>query len=302
MAAERTVERIGAVIAASAATVIVGLVALAVARFGLVQTIGPAMALAIAVTLAAGLTLAPAFLVIFGSALFWPRHPKPVGERATTSAWDRLAAAIVRRPVVVASAVVALLAIPALLLPAPTTNFDMLAELPTSSDARIGFERVADHMDRGRLMPIVTYLDDPALDLATPAGLAAIARVTAAVAETEGVASVRSLVAPTGDGVAEDLHPSTRLEAIADGARSLALPGALEVALADPRTWPGSRRGWNGWRRSGRSIRGSRRIRPGRSAMDAQARLMTSLGVLMTPGAPASTVDRRTDRGRRGRR
>ena len=53
VAAERTVGRIGAVIAASAATVIVGLVALAAARFGLVQTIGPAMALAIAVTLLA---------------------------------------------------------------------------------------------------------------------------------------------------------------------------------------------------------------------------------------------------------
>ncbi len=80
VAAERTVARIGAVIAASAATVIVGLVSLAVARFGLVQTIGPAMALAIAVTLAAGLTLAPAFLVVFGPALFWPRHPKPIGD------------------------------------------------------------------------------------------------------------------------------------------------------------------------------------------------------------------------------
>ena len=99
VAAERTVARIGAVIAASAATVIVGLVSLAVARFGLVQTIGPAMALAIAVTLAAGLTLAPALLVVFGPALFWPRHPKPIGEEAGVSAWDRLAGGIVRRPV-----------------------------------------------------------------------------------------------------------------------------------------------------------------------------------------------------------
>ncbi len=234
LAAERTVARIGAVIAASASTVIVGLVALAVARFGLVQTIGPAMALAVAVTLLAGLTLAPAFLVVFGRALFWPRHPRPLGEEAGTSAWDRLAAAIVRRPILIATAVIAILAIPALAIPAPTTSFDMLAELPATSDARIGFERVAAHMDRGRLMPIVTYVDAQATDLTSPAGLAAIARTTEALAATEGIATVRSLVAPAGDGIAADLHPSTRLDTISAGVGRLALPGAIDVALADP--------------------------------------------------------------------
>ena len=234
VAAERTIARIGAVIAASAATVIVGLVSLAVARFGLVQTIGPAMALAIAVTLAAGLTLAPAFLVVFGPALFWPRHPKPIGEEAGVSAWDRLAGGIVRRPFLVAAVVIAALAIPALAIRAPTTSFDMLAELPTSSDARVGFERVAEHMDRGRLMPIVTYLDAPGGDLTSPGGLAAIAKATEAIAATEGVASVRSLVAPTGEGISEDLHPSAQLRTIAGQVGLLARPGAIDILLAQP--------------------------------------------------------------------
>ncbi len=234
VAAERTVARIGAVIAASAATVIVGLVSLAVARFGLVQTIGPAMALAIAVTLAAGLTLAPALLVVFGPALFWPRHPKPIGEEAGVSAWDRLAGGIVRRPFLVAAVVIAALAIPALAIRAPTTSFDMLAELPTSSDARVGFERVAEHMDRGRLMPIVTYLDAPGGDLTSPGGLAAIAKATEAIAATEGVASVRSLAAPTGEGISEDLHPSAQLRTIAGQVGLLARPGAIDILLAQP--------------------------------------------------------------------
>ncbi len=253
VAAERTVARIGAVIAASAATVIVGLVSLAVARFGLVQTIGPAMALAIAVTLAAGLTLAPAFLVVFGPALFWPRHPKPIGEEAGISAWDRLAGGIVRRPIVVAAAVVALLAIPAFAIPAPTTSFDMLAELPATSDARLGFERVAEHMDRGRLMPITTYLDAPAGDLAAPAGLAAIAKATDAIAATEGVATVRSLVAPAGTGVSKDLHPSTQLRTIAGQVGAARATGRRRPAPRSPgrNGGPGvrrrlARRAWGG--------------------------------------------------------
>ena len=292
VAAERTVARIGAVIAASAATVIVGLVSLAVARFGLVQTIGPAMALAIAVTLLAGLTLAPAFLVVFGRALFWPRHPRPIGEETGTSAWDRLAAGIVRRPILVAAAVIAILAIPVVLLPTPTTNFDMLAELPTTSDARVGFERVAEHMDRGRLMPIVTYLDAPDADLGAPAGLASIARTTEALAATEGIASVRSLVAPTGAGISSDLHPSDRLQTIADGAGRLALPGAIDVALADPISLSGlsSAGAWldalgagHPWVAADPSWA---------EVTDARTRLTAALTGVLVPGTTADAVDR----------
>ena len=290
VAAERTVARIGAVIAASAATVIVGLVSLAVARFGLVQTIGPAMALAIAVTLAAGLTLAPSLLVVFGPALFWPRHPRPIGEEAGVSAWDRLAAGIVHRPILVASAVVAVLAIPAFAIPAPTTSFDMLAELPRTSDARVGFERVAEHMDRGRLMPVMTYVHAPGADLTAPAGLAAIAKATGAIAATEGVGMVRSLAAPAGDGVSDDLRPSRQLRAIGGRVGLLAQPGAIDVLLAQPDAVAGLASGgaWldalgvgHPWVASDPSWA---------AATDARTRLSAALNGLMIPGAGPGRV------------
>jgi RND superfamily putative drug exporter len=290
VAAERTVARIGAVIAASAATVIVGLVSLAVARFGLVQTIGPAMALAVAVTLAAGLTLAPAFLMVFGSPLFWPRHPRPVEEDAGVSAWDRLAAGIVRHPILVAAAIVAVLAVPAFAIRAPTTSFDMLAELPTTSDARVGFERVAEHMDRGRLLPITTYLEAPAADLASPAGLAAIAGATRAIAATDGVATVRSLVAPTGAGISADLHPSTQLRTIAGQVGLLTQPGAVGLLLARPDgvaslssggAWLDALGAGHPWVASDASWT---------DAGDARERLATALAGLLAPGVGPETA------------
>ena len=201
-----------------------------------------------------------------------------------------MAAGIVRRPVLVATAVVAVLAIPVLLLPAPTTSFDMLAELPTTSDARVGFERVAAHMDRGRLMPIVTYVDAPAVDLGSPAGLAALARTTEALAATEGIASVRSLVAPTGAGVAADLHPSGRLKTIADGVALLAVPGAIDVALADPANlstlstagaWLDALGAGHPWVAGDPSWV---------AATDARTRLTAALTAVMTPGSPANVV------------
>jgi putative drug exporter of the RND superfamily len=71
-----TIAVVGAVIASSAGTVIVGFTAQGVAKFGMFRTVGPAMAVAILVTLIAGLTLTPALMRAFGRKLFWPAHPE----------------------------------------------------------------------------------------------------------------------------------------------------------------------------------------------------------------------------------
>jgi RND superfamily putative drug exporter len=63
---------IGAVIASSAATVVVGFSSQGVAEFGLYRTTGPAMAIAVVITVTAGLTLVPAFLAVLGRWAFWP--------------------------------------------------------------------------------------------------------------------------------------------------------------------------------------------------------------------------------------
>ena len=79
-AARTTVKRIGAVITASAATVIVGMASMAFGDFKMIASTGPAIAVAIFVTLVAGLTLAPALLSIFGHYLFWPLHTRPAAR------------------------------------------------------------------------------------------------------------------------------------------------------------------------------------------------------------------------------
>jgi RND superfamily putative drug exporter len=75
-----TMAVIGAVIASSAATVIVGFASEGVAEFGLYATTGPAMAIAVAITLLAGLTLTPALLSALGRWAFWPWKPTEAEE------------------------------------------------------------------------------------------------------------------------------------------------------------------------------------------------------------------------------
>ena len=96
-AVKRAVMRVGESITFSAFTVIAALSSVALAEFGLYQSMGPALASGIAIMLAAGLTLLPALLAIFGRAVFWPsdiRH-KAV-ERF--GFWDRVGVIATRRP------------------------------------------------------------------------------------------------------------------------------------------------------------------------------------------------------------
>ena len=202
IAAVVTVGRIGAVITASAATVIVGLSAMAAASFGMIQTIGPALAVTVAITLAAGLTLTPSLALLAGRWLYWPRHDAVVeGEGRQPGAWDRLAAGITRRPGRVAAVVITVLAVPLLALPYLEVEFDTLKELPAKTESRRGFDAVAAHFDRGQLLPISVLLEArDGVDLGSPAGLAEIGRFSQALGDVEGIRTVRSLATPVGDG------------------------------------------------------------------------------------------------------
>jgi RND superfamily putative drug exporter len=71
-AVTQAMAKVGESITFSAATVIAALLTLLLATFGLYSSLGAPLAIAIALMLAAGLTLLPALLAIFGRAAFWP--------------------------------------------------------------------------------------------------------------------------------------------------------------------------------------------------------------------------------------
>jgi putative drug exporter of the RND superfamily len=86
-----TLAVLGGALLSAAGSTIVGFSAQSVARFGLFRTMGPALAVAVTITLAAGLTLTPALMRAFGGRLFWPEGwqrppasatpPEPVRSR-----------------------------------------------------------------------------------------------------------------------------------------------------------------------------------------------------------------------------
>ena len=102
-AVAHSMARVGESISASAATVIVALLTLLLASFGLYHDLGVPLALGIAVMLLAGLTLLPALLAVFGKAAFWPSkavRPLAPGEVERDGWWGRVAARLVARPAI----------------------------------------------------------------------------------------------------------------------------------------------------------------------------------------------------------
>jgi RND superfamily putative drug exporter len=75
------VTRVGEAISSAAGAVIIAFLALTLSTLALFRSLGPALAIAVAVTLVAGLTLIPAIVSLLGAKVFWPsrawrREPK----------------------------------------------------------------------------------------------------------------------------------------------------------------------------------------------------------------------------------
>ncbi len=87
-------------IAASAATVILGLICLSFADLKSTSSLGPVCAIGIACTVLVQLTALPALLVVSGRWIFWPRRPKVdhQADIATHGMWGRIAPAVVSHP------------------------------------------------------------------------------------------------------------------------------------------------------------------------------------------------------------
>ncbi|MEI6045265.1 MAG: MMPL family transporter, partial [Chloroflexota bacterium] len=101
LALRNAFNNVAGAILSSAGTVIVALLALALATLGIYNSLGSALALALVVMLLAGLTLVPALLAILGRFAFWPFHPKPIpagSAQTKTGFWSWVARWVAHHP------------------------------------------------------------------------------------------------------------------------------------------------------------------------------------------------------------
>jgi RND superfamily putative drug exporter len=198
---------VGAALAASAGTVMVGLGLMALAEFAKVRYAGPAIALSLGIALLASLTLTPALLSLLGPMVFWPgKVPSAIfrARLANLSApsvrlglWDAVSRFVARRPVVTWCAAVALLAPLVILGFNVRPNYRATGELNPDCPSLKGLASIQRHFNAGEIGP-VTILLTSTQDWASPIGQRELERLSRGFSQLDGVAEVRSLVQPVG--------------------------------------------------------------------------------------------------------
>ncbi len=177
------VERIGEAIGCAALAVVAAFGALVLASLRFFSTLGPALAIGVAVMLLAALTLVPAVVSVLGRRVFWPSRSasRPVRHRA----FALLGRLVAGRPVLVAIGCLAVLGALAAGATSFRASYDPVGQLPPGTEAARAYTDLTRGFPAGALNPTDVYLHASA---PIPAG--ALAAFTTRLGTVDGVATV----------------------------------------------------------------------------------------------------------------
>ncbi|HWI42128.1 MAG TPA: MMPL family transporter [Nocardioides sp.] len=188
-------ERAGEAIASAGGAVIVAFLALVLSSLGIFKSIGPALAIAVFVTLLAALTLVPAVVTLLGRALFWPSKSwqrEPTGAR-----FAAIGNSLGRRPALFALASGAVLVALSVFALGFNPSFDFNSSLPSDAESTEATHTLQQHFAAGASdpAPVVLEADKGTIDQQ---------EATAFATKLEGVEGVDQVLPPTvaGDGSA----------------------------------------------------------------------------------------------------
>jgi RND superfamily putative drug exporter len=132
-AMQSAIARAGEAIASAGGAVIVSFMALILSSLSIFRSIGPALAIAVAVTLVAALTLVPAIVTLLGRALFWPS--KKWGEEPKAARFEAIGLRLGKNPGMYAAASGLILGILALFALGFNPTFDFNSSLPQNVES-----------------------------------------------------------------------------------------------------------------------------------------------------------------------
>ena len=155
-AMRRTMRGVGGAVASAGATILVASAALWFAILRSYQSLGPVIALAVALMMLAALTLIPAVLTILGRRAFWPLQPRLAeGPEAPTdwreSVYGRIGGIVLRRPRATLAVTCGALALLVAGLFAYEPTYDRLESLPDNTESVRSFELLRTGFPGGEL-------------------------------------------------------------------------------------------------------------------------------------------------------
>jgi RND superfamily putative drug exporter len=184
-AAVHALERAGEAIASAGGAVIVAFMALILSSLSIFRSIGPSLAIAVAVTLVAALTLVPALATIFGRALFWPSKSWRTEPEAARFA--AIGQQLGRRPAVFATASGLALAVLAIFALGFNPTFDFNSSLPKDLESTKALSTLQKGLPPGATDPLTIVLRSTGDAALTPDQLTSFEQ---GIAKASGVAHV----------------------------------------------------------------------------------------------------------------
>ncbi|WP_091512974.1 MMPL family transporter [Amycolatopsis sacchari] len=151
------VSRVGEAITSAAAVVVIAFLTMALSSFGFFRSMGPSLAIAVAVTLLAGLTLVPAVVSLLGTKVFWPskawrREP----EAARFAAVGR---AVGRRPALFAGVSGVVMVALAIGLVNFNPTFDLASgSMPDTAESQVAMKSLEKGLPPGATSPTNVYV------------------------------------------------------------------------------------------------------------------------------------------------
>jgi putative drug exporter of the RND superfamily len=185
-AVAHAVERAGEAIASAGGAVIVAFMALVLSSLSIFRSIGPALAIAVAVTVLAALTLVPAIVSLLGKRVFWPS--KAWRSEPKAARFAAIGRSLGARPVRFAVASGLLLAVLAVFALSFTPTFDLSdSGAPKTAESSVALKTLQKGLPPGATDPTAIYLHDTS---GSALGKAELATFGAAITKAPGIAQV----------------------------------------------------------------------------------------------------------------
>jgi transport protein len=165
---------------------------LSFARLDYFHTMGPAVAIAMLLTITAALTLGPAILTV--GSLFGLFDPK---RSARGHFYRRIAASVVRWPVPILAASCAVVLLGAIFVPTYRVSYDDRQYQPSDALANQGFAASDRHFPQSKLFSEMLMIESDH-DMRNSADFISLDRVAGALIRVPGVAMVQSITRPLG--------------------------------------------------------------------------------------------------------
>ncbi|MGD1345394.1 RND family transporter [Mycobacterium seoulense] len=187
-----TYRGVAPVVLGSGLTIAGAMLCLGFTRMPIFQTMGVPCAVGMLVAVVIALTLVPAVLTIgSGFGLFDPSRILAFGR------WRRIGTAIVRWPLPILAATVAVALVGLVTLPGYQTSYNNRFYMPSDIPANVGYAAADRHFSQSRMMPEIVMIESDH-DMRNPADFLVLHRLAKAIFKIQGISRVQGITRPEG--------------------------------------------------------------------------------------------------------